>query len=306
MRRLGLIMAGAVAIAAFGAGWAAQSWKLARTPVERVRHSGLWKPLLSADRSILLTVGDYYMFGEKDQGSDEVRRLVREFKVQSPQDLQRWIALDPSREGRYVDVSLSYLPVGAAEAMHAIVPIVTNERVDGRRLLTAPASELNVHLVSRNDIVYVGYISGLADLRWPVFGGSRFKVGQSYDELIDSKTGKHYVADSHLSLRDLPGQDYAIVSSLQGPMGNRIIVIAGTRDAALMQAARFVTDPATVQSLDKLAAQSGSYEALIGVDVLENVGLRARLIVASARPAPSWSAPTSVRFPDQLPAAIER
>ena len=37
-------------------------------------------------------------------------------------------------------------------------------------------------MLTRNDILYVGYLSGLRMLRDPVFAASRFRVGETYDE----------------------------------------------------------------------------------------------------------------------------
>ena len=44
----------------------------------------------------------------------------------------------------------------------------------------------------RVSLVYLGYLSGLGGLRDPMFSGSRFAVGSSYDEIIDKQTGRHY------------------------------------------------------------------------------------------------------------------
>lgn len=265
-------------------------------PVAVVQRAGVWRPFIGNPRRLGVAVGDHYLLGETD-ASGTVARFVREFGVQTPAELDALRARAPERAARLKDMGLSYLPIGAADAMRSIIPIVAsggNRRAD---VFTIAASQVDVRVVSTSNLVYVGYLSSLSDFRWPVFGGSRFAVGGSYDEIVDRRTGKRYLSDSHSGVTGAPGEDYALVSSIKGPTGNRILVIAGTSDPALMQAARFVSSPDTAHALDAVANTAGSFEALLSVDALENVGLRAKVLVAAPRPDPSWSKPVSVRFP---------
>ena len=98
-------------------------------------------------------------------------------------------------------------------------------------------------------VVYLGYLSGLGPLRDPTFTGARFTVGGSYDEIVDRRTGRSYMAGTHLERGgNSPTRDYALVASFAGVSGNRVVVIAGTRDAALMQAADYRDAPRDARS----------------------------------------------------------
>jgi hypothetical protein len=66
-------------------------------------------------------------------------------------------------------------------------------------------------------------------------------------------------------------------------------LIAGTRDAALMGAARFATDPALLRQLAPFSA--GAFEALVAVSSIQNAGLQSRLIAVDKRADPSWMEP---------------
>lgn len=296
-RKIALAVTAAITLAVL-AGWFGRLLVERQEPIAQVQRSAVWRPLLDDDRRIAVVLGDYYIFGElNDMG--EVGRMVHEFNVHSAKELEVWRTLSAGRANRYINLDLTYLPVGVADAMRSIMPILV-KRGDSAKILTVAASQLDVRIVPTTNLVYLGYISGLGDMRNPVFADSRFAIGESYDEIIERKTGKHYVADRHLQSNDRPGTDYAIVSSFKGPSGNRILVIAGTRDAALTQAARFVSNPDTVKALGKLAASGGAYEALISVDTVGNVGLHATLITASTRPDASWNKPAKLTFPDEL------
>src|SRR6185369_8426992 len=61
-----------------------------RDDFARIRQSSIWAPILNDDRPLFLVIGDYYIFGETDD-TMEVKRLVREFGINSPQDLEQYL-----------------------------------------------------------------------------------------------------------------------------------------------------------------------------------------------------------------------
>ena len=142
-------------------------------------------------------------------------------------------------------------------------------------------SQLPTDAIRNPDIVYVGFLSGLGELRDSVFDLSGFSIGSSFDELVDRKSGLHYMSDWENVVADqTPRQDYAYIAALPGPTGNRIIVIAGTRDAAVMQAAEIASDPHQLAAIPDDVSKADSFEALFAVKTLGNQNLSSRLILA--------------------------
>lgn len=289
-----LILAGA-----FG-WWVGNRATAGDNALEQVRASALWRPVASNSRRTAIVVGDYYIFGQRDE-TGQVVRLVREFDINSPKDLERLTTAEPRRAGTDVDLGLNYLPIGIGNAMRAVTPILLGNEGGTVPFFVVPASKLSPELIKYTNLVYLGYLSGLGSLRDPLFSNSRFAIGASYDEIIDRQTGRTYAASSPLDLNGGgPGQDFAIVSSFRGVTGNTIIVIAGTRDAGLMQAAEFVTRSETLAQLSRAQSNVAGFEALLAIESFENVGLRARLIVASPRTRDAdWSGMQAQSFPDK-------
>ncbi len=249
--------------------------------LKAVRASTVWAPLVESRRPLIVVPGDYYIMGERTQPGADPARLVRDYAVNSREDLDGLLMDRPELRGRLVDLNLYYLPVSTAYALRTVMPIVTPGL--GRRpsVPMVPSSKLSPGDFKSGDIVYVGLMSGLGLLQQPVFANSRFEVAGSFDELIDTKTGRIYVAD--------PPQDgqtarrnYAYVAMLPGPSGNRILIIAGTRDPALQQAADIVSTPATLKKLEA-AGKDGYFEALFAVDGVGDENLRGTLIAAGPR-----------------------
>jgi hypothetical protein len=269
--------------------------------LDRVRHSVLWAPVLANGGRVSVILGDYYIFGERDD-MGEIRRLIRAFDINSARDLEQLAAADPRSAAQFADLSLHYLPLGTGEAVRAVAPVIRGDRPTTAQTRAFGASELNPEFVKHTNLVYVGYLSGLGSLRDPLFSGSRFAVGTSYDEIVDRQTGRRYLASSHLDVADdRGGRDYALISSFAGINGNRVVVIAGTRDAALMQAADFATRSDTLAALASAAAGRADFDALIEVESLRDTGLRAKLVTLAPRLAEAdWSPHPGRAFPDQL------
>lgn len=257
----------------------------------------VWAAMDDPSRPALVVVGDYYMFGELENGMF-LRRLVRDFSINSREELLRLRLQDPEAADRYTDVNLQYLPVSVAFALSRIMPAAP----EGKPVRVALASQLTADMIRDNDILYVGLFSGLSLLRDPVFAESRFAIGESYDEVIDAQTGETYVSEGFT-----PGtyegmyRDYGFFSSFEGPAGNRIVIVAGARDAGVTGVAERVAGPGALRAFDDATGGAASFEALFEVEGQQNISLDARLLAAAPLDGSSiWSAQNRPRaFPSE-------
>jgi len=243
--------------------------------VSKVRDSGLWAPLLADRLPIQLVLGDYYIFGETDSAG-MVRRLVRDFDVNSQQDLERRFVADPSQASHYADLNLGYLPTSSAQALREVLPIVA---ATGKHVTLTLASELDPSTIKTTHVVYIGYLSALGMLQDMIFAGSRYSFGGSYDELIDTDSGKTWVSEAgepHTSTERY--RDFAYLASFTGPGDVQHLVIAGTRDTGLMQAAETAVAPEGLQELAQKHAPWRGFEALYEVQGVNGLNVESRLI----------------------------
>jgi hypothetical protein len=286
------------------AGWLAyRGTQQPDAAVEHVAQTAFWRPVTESRRPTLVVLGDYYIFGEAPDKS-EVTRLVRDFSVNSRDDLDAYLMAHPEDMGRDVDVDLHYLPVSSGSALGDVLPIIdAGGAGKGMRPPVLTMSQLPPAVLKDGNIVYIGFLSGLGILRDPLFAASGFKIGESYDELIDKKTGRHFNSDWGLvSDGKTPHRDYAYMASLPGPNGNHLLVIAGTRDAAVMQAAEIAADQKQLALIAR-AAGDGPLEALYEVQTLGNQNLGSTFVLARPLQAAGiWQPdqPASQKFPDQF------
>lgn len=252
--------------------------------LSQVRASTVWAPFVSGDRTLTVVAGDYYIMGERDKPDGEPVRLVREYAVNSREELDALLMDKPDQRDRLVDLNLYYLPVSTAHALASVMPILTPGLEKHGAGPVVMSSKLTPADFKRGDIVYVGLMSGLGLLQQAVFANSRFDYAGSFDELIDTQTGKVYVADPPED-GTTARRNYAYIASLPGPDGNHILIIAGTRDPALRQAAEIVNTPEIVKALERAAGEGGYFEALFAVDGVGDENLKGTLIAASPRSA---------------------
>ncbi len=287
--------------------WTLMAFASPSQPVPPATDTFFWRPLSQdgmAKRPNLIVVGDYYLIGEAIDDK-EVTHLVRDASVNSREDLEQYLANHPQDYGHYIDINLSYLPTSTAIALHDIVPIVkAADRNKARPSASIIMSHLNPDILRKSNIVYVGFLSGLGMLRDPLFQASGFSIGESYDELIDRKTGKRYLADWGMFEGDnRPTNDFGYIASVPGPAGNHVLIVAGTRDAAVMQMTEIISDPEQLAILSKRVSGSRSFEALYQVRSIGNMNLDSSLLIArQLQTRGIWNGgKPSQQFPDTDP-----
>jgi hypothetical protein len=249
-----------------------------RDDLAQIRQSAVWSPVLNDDRTIFLVVGDYYIFGETDE-TMEVRRLVREFEINSPQDLEQYLKIHPEQAERYLDLELAYLPTAAAYALRDLMPVLSNVN---KRVRIVTMSQLNPAVFKSAHVIYVGYLSGLGRLGELAFKSSRLSFGDSFDEIVDRKTGRRYVSQAGAPYRgETQIHDYGYFATFAGPEGNRIIIVAGTRDVAAMHMSEIVVGSRSLEALIRAAPAAPSFEALYEVYGMDRLNLDGKLLLTS-------------------------
>lgn len=249
------------------------------TDVSRLPASHLqpWSSLLDDDLPILLVMGDYYIFGEVNELGD-VSRMIRDFSINSPADLNRLFMQDSSMRNRYLDLQLNYMPEGSALALARIVPVLQQA---GKRVNVTMMSKLSTADLKSNHIVYIGYISGLDKLHSLVFNDSGLQIGRTYDELINVGTGEIYSSDAGLPSGNEPFRDYGLFTTFPATSQNQFVIIAGTRDAGLMHTAQAAVNPANLNAIAQSLygkRATDSFEALYEVFGFDRLNFDANLV----------------------------
>ncbi|MEE8543117.1 MAG: hypothetical protein V3S94_04605 [Gammaproteobacteria bacterium] len=249
----------------------------------QVSRSSMWASFMDDELPFLVVVGDYYIFAELDRFG-RVERLVRDFDVNSADDLEDRFLYEPELMETYLDVDLTYLPQASASAIKDLLRVVYRS---DKPVRVTPMSELTVADLKSNHVIYVGYISALDRLMEFVFASSGLILGETYDELSNAATGESYTSGAGIPLEGRHNYtDYGFFSTFPGPAGNQLMIIAGTRDAGLMYTAQVATTLADVTALEEslpgLPADGPlALEALYEVTGFDRVSLDAMLVYSA-------------------------
>jgi len=270
----GALVVGALLGTGFSAGGA--QWDM-----REVRHSAVWAPLLEDDLPITIVIGDYYLLGEANPATGHIDRLVREFFINSHEDFRDHVELNPQLMQRYRNLDLTYLPAASAFALQDVVPVLGT----AKPVRVVLMSQLDANALKNSHVVYIGYISGLGMLGDRVFAASRVSPGGSYDELVDTQTDQAYLSTAMGAMPDGEFRDYGYFSTFGGPAGNRVVVIAGTRDIGVMQMAHSVSQRNEIRELCQNADGAPAFEALVEVSGVGKTGLHSRPLFVSGMQA---------------------
>lgn len=239
--------------------------------------SGLWQPMLDDAMPVLILIGDYYIMGELDD-TGNVDRMVREFDINSRQDLQ---SLQSNGQGTgYFNLDLSYTPTSIAPALAQVLRVFG---ADTHRVSVKMMSTLDTTDLVGNHIIYLGYLSGLQNLSELMFAASGLTVGMTYDELIELDSNTSHTSSSGLSVGETAYRDYGMLSTFPGPGGNQFVLLAGMRDEGLINLSEEVTTPEKILTLEQAVGvveteEGKAYEALYEVLGYDNTNFDASLV----------------------------
>ncbi len=268
-----LALAAAALMVAFLAGW----WLTGR---EHAAPNGLWAPLAASERPVLLVLGDYYLFGEFDPNLPENGRLIRDFRINSAEDLLRLQNSEPETYGRAEDVGLNYLPFQTAYALQHIAPLLAAE---GKEVDVIASSQVTADLLATHDVVYVGLLSGLGLLEDITFANSSLRVGETYDEIYDQRSDRRWISDEAMRIAaPVFYRDYAYVARFHAPGGALVTVVASERVTGLRGIGPIVTGRHLPDELED-AVDGDGMEALIQFTGQQGADLSERLVLVRAR-----------------------
>ena len=258
-----------------------------------VAEHPVWNSVLRDEQPILLVLGDYYIFGELNANGN-IARMVREFNINSRNDLEELQFTDFEKAENYLDLDLSYMPEGSAFALARIVPILEES---GKSVNITMMSDLTTADIRESHIVYIGHISALEKLTDMTFAGSGLQIGRSYDELLNTKTEEYYTSDAGLPEEGEPFKDYGMFSTFPASTNTQVVLISGMRDAGLMHTAQALSNSDAlddlVVSIDNDTDEAlASFEALFEVFGVDRLNFDANLVYAELLDTNQiWTAP---------------
>lgn len=253
--------------------WLMTNHNTSDTDFSRTLAHPLWAAIRDDDIPVLIVMGDYYIFGELDENG-RVNRMVRDFMINSRQDLVNLFMQDTTLQNYFRDLDMTYMPEGSASALLQVAPLV---KAMGKRVNVTMMSRLSASDLRNNHVIYIGYISAMDKLNNLYFPASGLIPGRSFDEIVNKKNGTYYTSNAGLPEQGQPFRDLALIAGWPASNGNQFVLLSGTRDAGLMHAAQIATNSGHLSALDDSYALN-SFEALYEVYGVDRMNFDANLL----------------------------
>lgn len=256
-------------------------WLTSYFPKDVRLDSSLWSGLANSHNPIFFIYGDQYVFGEQDSKGG-ISRMILDPRIGSREDLKQHNKRTPGGDQKYVDLNTYSLPEGITPAIAAVAPVVMAARAGGfESLRSITMSRFTNDMLRSHDLVYLGLLGNLGDLKEPLSDISGFSLSDSEDTVIDQSSGNRFRSDwADPSTEGIMRRDYAYLASLPGPSGNHIVVVAGIRDPALMEAIQIASDRGELERLSAQVGKESSFEALYEVRTFGPSNVAHKLVLA--------------------------
>ncbi|WP_066518524.1 helix-turn-helix domain-containing protein [Sphingobium cloacae] len=277
------VIAGVVAlvIAAALVLWAVSPRKEADPRARALGATAFWRSIASGPPPLIVAGSSFMVAETRDQ--KQISRIILDPEISSREDLGQHLKTHPEDFYRLYDLDLNFSPSGTAIAAWDIQDILSGlGMASAGALPIAISSKLDPNMLATNSIVYVGRLSSLGPIAAPLFRASRLRPGGAYNELVDTSSGRHYLADPEPGKTRAPRKDYGYIGRFSGPSGNVIVVIGGIGDTGVESMAALVSDPAQLRAIDARIAGAARFEALFEVSAIDDVIVDRRLVLARA------------------------
>lgn len=243
-------------------------------------HSILWRGIAASNAPALIVSGDQYVFGEL--GSDgTIVRTISDPAIRGRADLDRYKMQGAQDALKYVDMNAHSLPEGLAPALSLVATIMAETRNSDPPVQSITMSRFTNDMLANHDVVYLGLLNSLGDLRDALFGGSGFALSPDASALADRTTGRSYISDwADPSETGIMRRDFAYIARVPGPSGNQVLVIAGTKDPGLVEAAQIASDPQQLKLLAQRLGNAPAFEALYEVRTFGPSNFSGKLLIA--------------------------
>lgn len=281
-------------------GEAGQPAPTARPPASTVKRPLRWA-VMATGWLAALTFCALLVFERRSQSTEtgrleELNRaaLWREFAQASD---VKMLLLESSTHGP-ADDALSglgalaaepSLPIGVGPALRDLLPIVHHQEDKRQYAMTVPFARLRPEMIKRQSFIYVGFISGLQKNLPSVMEGSNLQIDPATGTIGHGKNGLRYQPTPRDLLERNTHQEFAYLAAIRGPSGNRIIIVTGTANAGLQEAAKLASDLPSMKRLSQQAGNATDFEALYEVRSTGDLGLGAKLIGTWPRQSPTWA-----------------
>ncbi|MEM9142508.1 MAG: hypothetical protein AAGA86_05930 [Bacteroidota bacterium] len=254
-------------------------WGLAHPQATLVNKSALWKGVIGSERSLMVVLGDLFIYSELDSTLG-ITRSIRDPFINSPEAFAEFTSRDLRPEISTAPISYSHLIQGSVQWIRNLTEVLFPQ---DKHYVIRTTSRFNPKELPDHDFFVIGMIKtwGIFDA---YFKNSRFDYEREKDALIyqegDDNPISYYRPQGNA---DSYHTDYGLLAKFPGPNRNVIFLFGGLWDTGATQSIKYFTDPVLLQELEaamysKFGKVPEYYEVLLEVSGVDRMELSSKII----------------------------
>ncbi len=233
-----------------------------------IKHNNpVWREYLNDDLPTLIVLGDYFLY--VDTYLNDRNRYVRDFRINSPEDFEQFLANHPSYKKYVFNTEHSLLGKLAPWCLHELTSVLAPFNSDIELKLS---SQFQWGDLRNNNVIFVGAFKTLGilgELVKNLHFTYQIHPNNLYYHPEGADTSYAYHALSSMPSSNPYETDYAVIAKFPGPNHNVITIFTSTRDIGCLAAVDYLILPKYldpfIENHIKKASKAKYFEAILEV-----------------------------------------
>lgn len=246
-------------------------------PLKPYLNNMFWQGLLNNELSTLVVIGDYFLYQDT---LSMYKYFVRNPRVNSVEDFNEFIKLNPNVQKRFKTTNLTFLGKHTVWCFSDIIQPLLYADIDVDLRLS---SNLQWRDFQTNNIIFIGSFKTFNILK-------NYLTNLNFDYRVYPNTLYYHdmISDStfayHGPKKEESGfvTDYAMVMKLPGPNKNTIIIFSSTHDIGNMSVVESFTNPDYMKNFEQNYLKVGNgiryFVSVFEVQGFERIGFFPKLL----------------------------
>ncbi len=241
----------------------------------QVAKSLVWKGIIQSNKKIMIVIGDYFFIKDVDSTLNRTT-MVRDFSINSYQELTDFINRNPQYAGNYSQAEFTYTGYSTPFVLKKLIPLVSKNDFE-----VSLMSQFNVKYLQDYNIIFVGLYKTMGYFK-NFLNQSGIQINDDRSQVIIADENKSAIYNQEGKSENFHN-DFAIAMKLKVSNDNQILLISSFHDIGVTECAKQLTHPESIKQIEKLireqnGSDDSSFEILFKVLGLNRNDLNSEVI----------------------------
>ncbi|MDA3867587.1 MAG: hypothetical protein PF489_12690 [Salinivirgaceae bacterium] len=248
-----------------------------KLPSTNLNKMIIWRDFATNNKKTLVVVGDYYFVQLPDSDIYNAP-LVRDFSINSDEDLVKYNTTNTDQTKKYSKARYSYTGYATPFYLKELIPILQDTDYE-----ICLMSQFNAKYLMQYNIIFVGIYKTLGMLNLYLNYSGFYVDIRSARISVKDNAGKTENVYAQIGLAEEFHNDYAIVSKLAGPNNNIVLLVSSFHDTGIVDCVKELTNHESLKVIsDEIQSKFGkipsSFEILFKVVGVNRIDIKSKIV----------------------------